>query len=40
MSWEREEMKEALSGYLEVLIEQSEESVGGKLPAEEFYFVD
>lgn len=34
------EMKEALKGYLEVLFWQSAESVGGKLPAEEFYFVD
>lgn len=35
-----EEMKKALSGYLQALFEQSAESVGGKLPAEDFYFVD
>jgi NitT/TauT family transport system substrate-binding protein len=35
-----EEMKKALSGYLQVLFEQSAESVGGKLPAEDFYFVN
>ena len=33
-----EEMKEALSAYLEVLFEQSPEAVGGKLPGEDFYF--
>ena len=32
------EMKEALSGYLTVLMEQNPESIGGTLPAEEFYF--
>lgn len=35
-----EEMKKALSGYLQVLFEQSAESVGGKLPTEDFYFVN
>ena len=35
-----EEMKKALSGYLQVLFEQSAESVGGKVPAEDFYFVN
>lgn len=34
-----EEMKQALSGYLEVLYEQSAESVGGSLPGEEFYYL-
>lgn len=33
-----EEMKAALSGYLNVLMEQNPESVGGKLPAEDFYY--
>lgn len=32
------EMKEALSGYLEVLFEQNPESVGGALPADDFYY--
>lgn len=31
------EMKEALSGYLQVLFAQNPKSIGGKLPAEEFY---
>ena len=34
-----EEMKQALSGYLEVLFEQDASSVGGKLPEEAFYYV-
>lgn len=34
-----EEMKQALSGYLEVLFEQDAKSVGGKLPEEDFYYV-
>lgn len=33
------EMKQALSGYLEVLFEQDASSVGGKLPGEDFYYV-
>lgn len=33
-----EEMKNALSGYLNVLFEQGKESVGGMVPTEEFYF--
>ncbi len=33
-----EEMKQALSGYLNVLFEQDPKSVGGALPAEEFYY--
>ena len=33
------EMKQALSGYLSVLFEQSPEAVGGKLPEEDFYYV-
>lgn len=34
-----EEMKTALSGYLEVLFEQNPESVGGSLPADDFYYM-
>lgn len=34
-----EEMKQALSGYLNVLYEQSAEAVGGALPEEDFYYV-
>ena len=34
-----EEMKEALSGYLEVLFEQDAASVGGSLPGEDFYYI-
>ncbi len=36
---EGEEMKQALSGYLEVLFEQNPTAVGGKLPEDGFYFV-
>lgn len=35
---EGEQMEAALSGYLQVLFEQAPESVGGSLPAEEFYY--
>ncbi len=34
-----EEMKQALSGYLEVLYGQNPESVGGELPGDDFYYV-
>ncbi len=34
-----EEMKQALTGYLNVLFEQDPDSVGGALPADEFYYV-
>lgn len=34
-----QEMKEALSGYLQVIFNQSKEAVGGSLPEEDFYFV-
>lgn len=34
-----EEMKQALSGYLEVLYEQSPDSIGGALPADSFYYI-
>lgn len=34
-----EEMKQALSGYLEVLFDRNPESVGGALPGEDFYYV-
>ncbi len=33
-----EEMKQALSGYLQVLYEQSPDAVGGNMPGEEFYY--
>lgn len=36
----REEMKEALSGYLNVLYELDPSSVGGTLPSDSFYYVD
>lgn len=36
---EGEEMKNALSGYLEVLFEQNPTAVGGKLPEDGFYYV-
>ncbi len=35
---EGEEMQSKLSGYLKVLFEQNPKSVGGELPAEDFYF--
>lgn len=35
-----EEMKEALSGYLNVLYEQEPASVGGNLPDDAFYYAD
>lgn len=34
-----EEMKSALSGYLQVLFDQDPKFIGGKLPADNFYFV-
>lgn len=34
-----EEMKQALSGYLQVLFEQDKTSVGGVLPADDFYYI-
>ena len=34
-----EEMKEKLSGYLQVLFDSEPKSVGGKLPADDFYYV-
>ena len=34
-----EEMKQALSGYLQVLFEQDPAAVGGALPGEDFYFI-
>lgn len=33
-----EEMRRALSGYLEILMEQNPESIGGALPKEDFYY--
>ncbi|MFR8783936.1 ABC transporter substrate-binding protein [Slackia sp.] len=35
---EGDEMKNALSGYLEVLFEQNPKSVGGTLPGDDFYY--
>lgn len=35
-----EDMKQALSGYLQVLYEQSVEAVGGNLPGEDFYYCE
>ena len=34
-----EDMKAALSGYLQVLFDQNEASVGGKLPGDDFYYI-
>lgn len=34
-----QEMKDALSGYLNVLYEQDAKSVGGQLPGDEFYYM-
>lgn len=33
-------MKQALEGYLEVLFEQAPDAVGGKLPGEDFFYLD
>lgn len=33
------DMKQALSGYLEVLYEQNPEAIGGALPGDDFYYV-
>ena len=33
-----EDMKQALSGYLQVLYDQSPEAVGGNLPGDDFYY--
>lgn len=35
-----EKMKQALSGYLQVLYEQDPKSVGGGLPGDDFYYVE
>lgn len=37
---DEEEMKIALSGYLQVLYDQNPESVGGALPGDDFYYMD
>lgn len=34
-----EKMKQALSGYLQVLYEMNPEAVGGKLPGDDFYYI-
>ncbi|HIT90710.1 MAG TPA: ABC transporter substrate-binding protein [Candidatus Merdenecus merdavium] len=34
-----QEMKEQLSGYLTVLLDQNPQAVGGKLPDDEFYYI-
>ena len=36
---EGDEMKEKLSGYLNVLYEQNPTSVGGSLPSDDFYYI-
>ena len=33
-----EEMKTAMEGYLNVLLEQNPKAIGGSLPAEDFYY--
>ncbi len=33
------DMKQALSGYLEVLYEQNPESIGGAMPGDDFYYI-
>lgn len=35
-----EDMKTAMNGYLKVLYDQNPKSVGGKLPADDFYYVE
>ena len=35
-----QEMKTALSGYLQVLFDRDPKSVGGKMPGEDFYFIE
>lgn len=37
---DEEEMKTALSGYLQVLYDQNPESVGGALPEDDFYYME
>ena len=32
-------MKQALSGYLQVLFEQDAKAVGGTLPGDDFYYI-
>lgn len=32
-------MKEALSGYLQVLYDQNPDSVGGQMPGDDFYYI-
>lgn len=39
VSIEGEEMKQMLSGYLQVLFDQNPEAVGGVLPADDFYYM-
>ena len=34
-----EAMKEALSGYLQVLYDQNPDSVGGQMPGDDFYYI-
>ena len=36
---EGKEMKEKLSGYLNILKEQNPKSIGGEVPADEFYYI-
>lgn len=35
-----EEMKNALTGYLDVLMEQNPEAIGGNLPGDDFYYLE
>ena len=37
---DEEEMKTALSGYLEALYEQNPESIGGARPGDDFYYIE
>ena len=34
-----EEMKTALSGYLDALVAQDPKAVGGKVPGDDFYYI-
>ncbi|NLE26291.1 MAG: ABC transporter substrate-binding protein [Clostridiaceae bacterium] len=36
---EGEEMKNAIKGYLNVLLEQNPKSIGGKIPEDDFYYI-
>lgn len=34
-----QEMKDALSGYLSILMEQDAKSIGGQMPGDDFYYM-